>query len=40
MNTLMQYHLGIDPDLLSDEAWAEKYEQLKDIREKEAKANT
>lgn len=39
MDTVMQYYLCIDPTQLSDEEWAEKYEQLKEIREKEAKAS-
>lgn len=39
VNTHLQYHLGIDPDTLTDEEWAEKYAQLADIRQKEADAN-
>lgn len=39
MDTMMEYYLHIDPRTLSDEEWAEKFAQLKDIREQEAKAN-
>jgi len=39
MDTMLEYYLGINPHTLSDEQWAEKFAQLKDIREREAKAN-
>nr|DAX21616.1 MAG TPA: hypothetical protein [Caudoviricetes sp.] len=35
----MQYYLCIDPDVLPDEVWAQKYAHLLEIRELEAKAN-
>lgn len=31
MDTLLQYHLRIDPAILSDEQWAEKIAQLQNI---------
>jgi len=36
INTLMGYHLHLDPDTLTDERWAEAFNQLVDIRKKEA----
>jgi len=34
------YYLpGVDASSLSDERWAEMYQQLSDIRQKEVKAN-
>jgi len=36
----MEYYLGVDPDQLGDEQWAEKFAQLQDIREKEAKSSS
>lgn len=38
VDTLMQYHLNIEPSVLTDKQWAEKFKQLEDIRQKEAKA--
>jgi len=35
MNTMLEYYLHIDPDKLSDHAWAQKVKQLEDIRKKE-----
>ncbi|MDO5650351.1 MAG: hypothetical protein Q4G11_07075, partial [Gallicola sp.] len=35
----MRYYLGINPEKLNDEEWAETYEMLKDIREKESGKN-
>jgi hypothetical protein len=32
---MMEYYLRIDPDTLTDEAWAQKYKQLADIRQRE-----
>ena len=40
INTMMEYYLGINPNDLSDEEWAEKFAQLNDIREQEAKASS
>ena len=37
VDTLLEYYLGINPKELSDEAWAEKFAQLKDIRKAEGK---
>ena len=37
IDTQMRYHLGIDPDVMTDEEWAATYATLKDIREREAK---
>lgn len=37
VDTLLEYYLHIDPSGLSDEQWAEKFKQLSDIREREAK---
>lgn len=39
MDTMMQYYLHIDPTALTDEQWAEKWAQLQDIREREAKTS-
>lgn len=39
INTMMEYYLHIDPHTLSDDEWAEKFAQLQNIREGEAKAN-
>lgn len=37
---MLQYYLGIaDPGELPDEVWAQKFAQLKDIRQREAKQN-
>jgi len=35
---MLEYYLHIDPDKLSDEDWAIKIKQLKDIREEESKS--
>ncbi|WP_262601914.1 hypothetical protein [Kaistella daneshvariae] len=35
MDTMLEYYLGIDPEKLTDEEWAEKIAQLDDIRQKE-----
>lgn len=41
MNTMLQYYLHIpDPDLLSDEEWAAKIIQLKEIRKLEKENST
>jgi len=32
---MMEYYLHIDPDTLTDEAWAQKFQQLADIRNRE-----
>jgi len=32
------YHLKVNPDTLTDERWAEAFNQLLDIRRKEAEA--
>lgn len=37
VNTMLEYYLHIDPARLSDEEWAEKFKQLGNIREQEAK---
>lgn len=34
---MLEYYLGIDPSTLTDEAWAEKFAQLQDIRKREGK---
>ena len=34
---MMEYYLGIRVDDLTDEEWVEKWAQLQDIRQKEAK---
>jgi hypothetical protein len=39
MDTMMRYFLHVNPDELSDEEWLITYNQLSDIREKEAEAN-
>jgi hypothetical protein len=36
MNTMLEYHLHIDPGTLTDNEWAEKINQLADIRKREA----
>ena len=35
--TMLEYYLGIRVDDLTDAEWAEKWQQLQDIRKKEAK---
>lgn len=35
VDTMLQYYLHIDPNTLTDEQWAEKFAQLKDIRQRE-----
>jgi len=35
---MMEYYLGIRVDHLTDEEWAEKWQQLQVIRQEEAKA--
>jgi hypothetical protein len=40
VDTLLEYHLGIDPSKLSDEEWALKFKQLQDIRKREGKEIT
>lgn len=35
MDTLMRYHLHLNPDELSDEEWLITFNQLTDIRKKE-----
>mgnify|MGYP000262365020 CR=1 FL=1 len=37
IDTLLRYHLHIDPDKLSDEEWAVTFAQLEDIRKQERK---
>ncbi|CAA0253818.1 conserved hypothetical protein [Tenacibaculum maritimum] len=37
INTLLEYHLGINPKELSNKAWAEKFAQLVEIRKREGK---
>jgi len=32
---MMEYYLHIDPEPLTDEAWAQKFKQLADIRKRE-----
>jgi hypothetical protein len=39
IDTMLQYHLNVDVDKLSDEEWAIKFRVLEDIRSKEADAN-
>ncbi len=39
-DTILRYHLGVNPDELSDQEWAITFKQLADIREREAKTNT
>ena len=40
VDTMLQYYLGItNPEDLSDDEWANKFEQLKEIRKKEAEGN-
>lgn len=36
-DTMLRYHLHIDPEKLSDEEWAVQIKQLEDYRKKEAK---
>lgn len=36
-NTMIRYHLGIDPKTLSISEWAEKVAQLEHIRESESR---
>jgi hypothetical protein len=36
---MLEYYLHIDPHSLTDEEWAEKFAQLQNIRQEEAKAN-
>ena len=38
-DTLLRYHLHIDPNTLSDEEWAITIKQLEDIRKAENKEN-
>ena len=38
INTLMRYHLHINPDELSDEQWAQTFKQLAEIRKTESEA--
>lgn len=35
IDTMLEYYLHIDPGVLSDEEWAEKFKQLGDIRRRE-----
>lgn len=35
IDTLLRYYLGIDPDTLDDQRWAETFMQLADIRKRE-----
>ena len=35
MNTMLEYYLHINPGALNDEEWAEKINQLADIRKRE-----
>lgn len=35
VDTMLQYYLHIDPSTLSDELWAEKFQQVADIRRHE-----
>ena len=35
----LEYYLGINPQTLTDDEWAEKFAQLQNIREEEAKTN-
>ena len=37
--TVLEYYLGINPQTLTDDEWAEKFAQLQNIREQEAKTN-
>ena len=39
VNTMLEYYLGINPQTLTDDEWAEKFAQLQNIREEEAKTN-
>lgn len=39
MDTEMEYYLGISPDKLNDRQWAEKWQQLMDIRKRESDGN-
>ena len=39
VNTMLEYYLGINPQTLTDDEWAEKFAQLQNIREQEAKTN-
>lgn len=36
-NTLLRYYLGVDPDTLSDQQWAQMLAQLRHIRQSENK---
>nr|DAO04465.1 MAG TPA: hypothetical protein [Bacteriophage sp.] len=36
---MLEYYLGINPQTLTDDEWAEKFAQLQNIREQEAKTN-
>jgi hypothetical protein len=36
INTLLEYYLHLDPAKLTDEEWAEKFAQLKQIRKLES----
>lgn len=40
INTMLEYYLGVIPNELTDEEWGEKFAQLQDIREQEARSNS
>lgn len=39
MDTMMRYHLSVDPNELSDEEWLITINQLHDIRKRESDEN-
>lgn len=40
INAQLRYHFKIDPDLLSDEDWLKRWDELKFAIEEESKRNT
>lgn len=40
IDTMLRYYLGIDPDTLDDDQWAETFMQLADIRKRELQSGS